>query len=344
MTAQWIDPLSDPRWSDLVDRHPRGSVFHTRGWLEALQRTYGYQPAVLTTAPRGVRLRDGIVFCRVKSWLTGQRLVSLPFSDHCDPLVDDVVEHEHLMEGLCAEKKRWKYVELRPTHRQSRLYSDFAPANSYYLHRLDLRPEPNQLLSSFHYNHVVRKIRRAEREKLDYQTGRSDAMLRAFYQLLIRTRSRHGLPPQPFQWFKAILDCMPEQATVRLVLNKGIAVASMLTLRQRDTMVYKYGASDDSFHPSGGVQLLFWRTIQDARAEGCMTFDLGRSATSHAGLIAFKDHWAATRSALVYRRYPCRRGPDAIERLSRGAAQHIFTHLPDRLLVAVGRAMYRHIG
>ena len=36
-----IDPLADARWDELVERHPRASVFHTRGWLEALKRTYG---------------------------------------------------------------------------------------------------------------------------------------------------------------------------------------------------------------------------------------------------------------------------------------------------------------
>src|ERR1700674_241455 len=39
-----LDPLNDPRWSALIAEHPRASVFHTRGWLEALRRTYGFKP------------------------------------------------------------------------------------------------------------------------------------------------------------------------------------------------------------------------------------------------------------------------------------------------------------
>jgi hypothetical protein len=34
-----------------------------------------------------------LVFCRVRSWLTGRRSISLPFSDHCEPLVES---HEAL--------------------------------------------------------------------------------------------------------------------------------------------------------------------------------------------------------------------------------------------------------
>jgi len=70
----------------LAESPPRASVFHSRGWLEALKRTYGYEPIVLTTTPDGP-LSNGLVLCRVKTWLS-RRLVSLPFSDHCDPLLN----------------------------------------------------------------------------------------------------------------------------------------------------------------------------------------------------------------------------------------------------------------
>src|SRR5262245_13226645 len=89
--VQRIDPLTDSRWPQLTARHPRGSIFHPRGWLEALHRTYGYQPAAVTTDDNSGRLSGAIVFCHVKSKLTGNRIVSVPFSDYCDPLV----EHEH---------------------------------------------------------------------------------------------------------------------------------------------------------------------------------------------------------------------------------------------------------
>ena len=45
-----INPLHDPRWPEFVGRHPNASVFHTRGWLRALQVTYGYEPVGFTTS------------------------------------------------------------------------------------------------------------------------------------------------------------------------------------------------------------------------------------------------------------------------------------------------------
>ena len=88
MDLHQFDPVSDPRWPEFLESHPCASVFHTPGWLEALRRTYGYEPIGYTSSAPGEKIRNGVVFCRIDSWLTGQRMVSLPFSDHCEPLVD----------------------------------------------------------------------------------------------------------------------------------------------------------------------------------------------------------------------------------------------------------------
>ena len=67
-------------------RAPR--YFTRRGWLRALQKTYGYEPIAFTLSAPSEALKSALVFCIVRSWLTGKRLVSLPFSDHCEPLLE----------------------------------------------------------------------------------------------------------------------------------------------------------------------------------------------------------------------------------------------------------------
>ena len=231
MSWHWIDPLRDSRWNDLVERHPLACVFHTRGWLEALKRTYRYEPVVMTTSATGSALADGIVFCRIESWLTGRRLVSLPFSDHCDPLVSSVAAQEDAMQALREEQNRgrWKDVELRPSA-SMQSSGQFTSVDRYYLHRLNLAVDDDTLWASFHKNHVARKIRRSEREGLVYEEGRSNVLLSAFYGLLLQTRRRHGLPPQPLGWFRAVLDCLNEQAKIRVAFKDRTPVAAIMTL------------------------------------------------------------------------------------------------------------------
>src|SRR5271165_2794633 len=110
--AHSIEPLQDSRWDNLVQNHPRASVFHSSPWLRALSRTYGYEPIAYTTSPAGQDLQNGIVFCRIESWLTGRRLVSLPFSDHCEPLMREPEDLEAFATGLEEEasKGHWRYI------------------------------------------------------------------------------------------------------------------------------------------------------------------------------------------------------------------------------------------
>src|SRR5262249_42725473 len=182
MTVFKIDPLQDSRWQTFVERHPQASVFHTVGWLEALHRTYGFRPVAYTTAKAGAELENGIVFCHVDSWLTGKRLISLPFSDHCQPLVDSPVTLAEMPSFIHEERVRTRrrVVEIRPR------YMDPAVVNttpsikagvSYCLHSLDLSSSSENIFSKFHKDCIQRKIRRARKEKLTYRAGRSQELL-----------------------------------------------------------------------------------------------------------------------------------------------------------------------
>jgi hypothetical protein len=100
MTAYTLDPLTDRRWLDLLRRHPLASVFHSSEWLSALQRTYNYEPVVVTTCPPESELTNGVVFCRIDSLLTGSRWVSVPFSDYCEPLAGSRAELAGVLSAL----------------------------------------------------------------------------------------------------------------------------------------------------------------------------------------------------------------------------------------------------
>jgi hypothetical protein len=228
-----LDPLQDSRWESLVQRHPQSSIFHSSGWLEALRRSYGYEPIVYTTTPPNRDLSNGLVFCYIKSWLTGKRLVSLPFSDHCQPLVSDSEDLQFLLTWLDKSKqqKGWKYVELRPLASDKHAFeivSGHSSYESYSLHVLDLRPDLGDILRKFHKDCVQRKIRRAKREGLTYEEGRSEDLLSKFYDLLIVTRRRHGVPPQPLLWFRNLIACLAEKITIHLASKDNHPVASIV--------------------------------------------------------------------------------------------------------------------
>ena len=346
MKIQSLDPLSDPRWDELVAHHPSASVFHQRGWLEALARTYGYKPRVLTTAAEGEPLENGIAVCCVSSWMTGTRFVSLPFSDHCEPLLGDPVQLPEFIKWLRSEcdLQKWRYVELRPLMQVQDEGHDLQPSSAYWFHELDIRPGLEEIFRGLHINSFRRKIERAEREQLSYEAGHSEQLFKEFYQLLLTTRRRHQMLPQPQAWFRNLLECMGEKLQISLTRKDGVPIAAMLTIQHRSCVVYKYGCSDERFHSLGGMPFLFWKLVQNSKASGAERIDFGRTDLNNGGLIVFKDRLGASRKLLTYYRYSktAKRGVATL--WGSRAVRHIFSFLPNAVSCAAGKVLYRHMG
>ena len=344
-TVYRLNPLHDPRWELFVRNHPRSSVFHSTQWLSTLQNAYGYKPFVVTTCPQQTALTNGIVFCRIDSWLTGRRIVSLPFSDHCEPLAGSSAELDGILASMRSEvdSDGWKYMEIRPTSYQPSSTTGMDKLFTYRLHRLNLHGSTENLFQNFHKSCVQRKIRRAEREGLKYEEGISEPLLQQFHKLLAVTRQRLLLPPQPQLWFRALIASFGNDLKIRVVSKDDVPIASILTISHRKSMIYKYGCSDARFNNLGGMALLMWNTIQDAKARGYEELELGRSDGSNLGLISYKEHWGAIGTELNYWRYPM------IAVASEGSWQNsIMRRLvpvtPAFVLNAAGRLLYRHIG
>jgi CelD/BcsL family acetyltransferase involved in cellulose biosynthesis len=346
MNLSTLNPIADRRWDDLVAHHPLVSVFHQRGWLEALVRTYGYEPCVLTTAASGEPLKDGLVLCRVSSWMTGTRLVSLPFADHCEPLLNgssEVQVFANWLTEVCREK-HWNYVEIRPLSTSPSTGSLLQANRSYWFHQLDLSPNLEHLFWRLHHNSFQRKIRRAGRERLSYEAGRTQQLLAEFYRLLLMTRRRHQLLPQPRAWFQNLVECLGDKLQISVARKNGTAIAAMMTLQHGSTVVYKYGCSDARLHSLGGMPFLFWRLIEESKQSGAERIDLGRSDLDQEGLVIFKDRLGSQKKQLTYYRYS---NPDVATASMPGSSdgfRRFSAALPDTMFSTAGRLLYRHLG
>ena len=343
-----VDPLKDERWGKLLEKSPRSSIFHSRAWLEALKRTYNYVPIAFTTSPPDQELSNGLVCCIVRSWLVAPRLVSVPFSDHVDPLIEREEELAAILGHLrdLQQNHTWKSVELRPARGEARFFhaNSFSDGQHYVLHRVSLEARLEDVYARFHRDSIQRRIRRAEREHLNYEEGCSDRMLAEFYRLHVRTRRRQGLPPPPKKWFTNLLSCLKKQARLRMLSKDDRVIAAIFTLRHKDTLVYKYGCSDERFHNLGGMPLLLWRAIEEAKRSGARELDLGRSDLNNPGLITFKEKFGATKSDLVYKVVPG--SPEVVRKADwrLQMAKGIFRQLPESAFVLAGRLLYPHIG
>lgn len=341
-----LDPISDDRWTCLAASHPKASVFHQPGWIKALTKTYGFRAMAITTTPPEKQLADGLVFCEVKSWITGDRLVSLPFTDHTEPLLDDKAACAEIVEWMRREcrHRSQRYVELRPLSEDMRCDRPLVQSQSFWLHTLNLAPSLEQLFRNLHRSCIQRRIQHAARQDLTYERSNSDELVHDFYELLVMTRRRFRLLPQPRAWFSNLMSCMRPNAEIRLLRKDGKAIAAILTLRHRGTMVYKYGCSDEKFHSLAGMPLLFWKLIEESKAEGIEEIDFGRTELENQGLIRFKDRLGAASRRINYLRYAASVREVSGAKANSPLAAAIFSVLPNLLSSQFGRLIYRHIG
>jgi GNAT acetyltransferase-like protein len=344
-----LDPIQDPRWAQFIDKHPRASIFHSVEWLQALRDTYRFLPVVFSTSPPGEDLKNGLVFCRIDSWLTGRRLVSLPFSDHCEPLFDSVEDAKAVIQNLrsALDHEEWKYLQIRPVNSIPNLGDGdmrWQPTQEYFLHLLDLKPDLDHIFKSLDKDSVQRRIQRAERGGLVEKCGNSEDLLNDFYSLFLITRRRQRVPPTPFSWFRNLIRGLGEALEIRVAYKAELPIAAILTLRFRNVLYYKYGCSNAKFNNYGATPWLFWKSIQCAKSKGLVEFDLGRTDREDKGLLSFKNRWVSSPNRLVYWQYPSANRQKLSSSWQGKLGRRIFSLLPGPGQVFIGRWLYPHVG
>lgn len=95
-------------------RTPGYSFFHSSAWARVLSESYGYTPFYFTIIEDG-KFRALVPIMEVNSFLTGKRGVSLPFSDYCEPIVENGIVFDDLFNSMTefGKQRAWKYIELR---------------------------------------------------------------------------------------------------------------------------------------------------------------------------------------------------------------------------------------
>ena len=133
------NPFDDHDWDNRVLSAKNYSFFHSASWARVLCESYGYRPLYFTWTSTG-RIQALIPCMEITSLFTGKRAVSLPFTDYCEPILEDEFSNETfhpLMHKLIAYGKNaaWESIELRPGISLSR---EFVSSRTYYGHTLDI--------------------------------------------------------------------------------------------------------------------------------------------------------------------------------------------------------------
>jgi CelD/BcsL family acetyltransferase involved in cellulose biosynthesis len=337
----------EEKWDEFVRSHPKGSPFHLTCWIRMIQKTYSFEP-LLYAYINGTGSISGIFpFFMVKGPFGGTRVVSLPFSDYCGPLFDDEFEEsESLIKIIEEYKNRVKCIEIRSKMSNAHGLDCFC---HYKRHVLKLLPDPVQLLTTMDKKTIQRCIKRAEKLGVKIREENNERGLEEFYRLNQLTRKKHGVPSQPKSFFKNLFDqvILSGNGYILLATIDSKVISGAVFLRFKDTVYYKYNASDPEYlSKMTPNHLLTWRAIEQACLEGYSSFDFCRTSPDNLGLMRYKEMWGADPLDLPYYFYPQVKGATSME--GSGLLYRIFTSawraLPDSLVEAIGPKIYRFMG
>ncbi len=230
----------------------------------------------------------------VSSRWTGRRGVSLPFTDCLRAAQRRGGDGHTLYEAALAHGRRrgWRYVECRGIVPGC---PGALPSLAFYGHVIDLEPGPDALFKGLD-GAVRRGIRKAEEVRLQMEFGVDFESVRTFYGLHCQTRSRHGLPPQPFRFFENIARHVLGQGQGRVFIARAglTPVAAAVFFHRGRQALYKFGASDYAFQRLRPNNLVMWEAMKRYAGEGFMGLHLGRTSLANEGLRRFKLGFGAT--------------------------------------------------
>jgi CelD/BcsL family acetyltransferase involved in cellulose biosynthesis len=272
--------------------------------------------------------------------------VALPFSDYCDPLVDDAECWRFLIDRLLPEHCP---INVRCLHNSLPLADErFTLTKQAKWHRLDLRPEVDVLWRAMH-DSTHRAIRKSQREGLTVRPARSEQELRTFFEMHLRIRKyKYGLLAQPYSFFQNIWRNFVEDqhGFLLLALSGDKIVAGDFFLDWKDTLYYKFNASlpDDLSHRPN--DLLIWEGIQRGKELGLAYLDFGLSDIDQDGLIRYKRKFGTEEKTISFLRHEPNGGPTPAEKEMRALLGKLTSRstdqlVPDPITERAGEDLYR---
>jgi hypothetical protein len=334
---QSVNPLEHPDWDAPLTRRPDFSFFHGLAWTKVLVETYGYQPMWQADGEALLPLME------VDSWLTGRRGVALPFTDNCEPLGVSAENVQPLFQQAIelGKSRGWKTVELRGGQK---VVADAPASLAFYGHRLDLTIGEQGLFENMDGS-IRQGVRKAEKDGVSVEISQTVEAIREFYGLQCQTRQRHGLPPQPFQFFQNIWRHIlsQNQGMVALARHGGETVAGAVYFFLGGRAIYKFGASDFRWQQLRPNNLVMWTAIRWLAQHGCGSLHLGKTSLLNDGLRRFKLNLGAAEERIEYVKFDLRANRFMVETDGvMGWHNRVFRSLPVFLSRRAGELLYRH--
>jgi FemAB-related protein (PEP-CTERM system-associated) len=282
------------QWDGYVRAQRAACGYHAWNWRRVFE-SFGHECLYLI-AQRAGRVHGVLPLVHISSRLFGRSMTSLPFLNYGGVVADSDAVARGLLESASelARQRHCHHVELRHTARR---FEDLP----YKQHKVSMRLPLQSGMWEILDRKVRNQIRKAEKSQLTVERG-GEERLSEFYAVFSRNMRDLGTPVYAKEFFRTILGTFASQTRLIIVRLDTTPVAAGLTYRDGGTIEIPWASSIRDYNSLCPNHLLYWHAIESAAAEGCATFDFGRS-TPHEGTYKFKEQWGSSPVPLFWEYY-----------------------------------------
>lgn len=276
------------RIDDFVRASETGTPFHLTGWSRAVARGCGQRSQYLVAEDGQGTITGVLPLTEIHSPFFGRALVSAGFAVDGGCLATSPAVGNQLLAEAVSLAKRLNCPTLELRGGESVTTGWHVDTTTYLGFARDLAADDEAELQAIPRKQRA-EVRRALGFDLEIVTGVTERA--EHYAVYAESVRNLGTPVFPRALFDAVIDEFGEDADILTVRHKGRAIASVLSLYWRGTVMPYWGGGMREARAMRANDLMYYALMCHARSnKGCTRFDFGRSKAG-TGPAAFKHNW-----------------------------------------------------
>jgi len=273
-------------WDAFVRGQSGWTHFHQYGWRRVMEEEFGHETFFLAARDECSELAGVLPLVRVKSFLFGHFLVSMPFLNYGGPLGDDRAVRALADRAVdLADESGADLLELRS---REALSLELPASHRKVTVVLDLEPGDAEPTFAALKSKVRSQVRRPTKEGVEVRFGHDQ--LDAFYGVFAQNMRDLGTPVLGRSVFESIRDVFSDSVWFGAAWQGEEAVAAGCGFVWNGEFEMTWASSLRAYNRIAPNMLLYWKFIERAAEERLGTFNFGR-CTPGGGTHRFKLQW-----------------------------------------------------
>jgi serine/alanine adding enzyme len=286
---QTVDLMTDwqrlqPAWDDFVERHPKGSIFHTSDMIRVYRATKGHKPLALAAVGADGEIIALLAAVRVQTLPGLAGRVSSRSIFFAEPLCNDDPHSIDALTTLIAEHDRMMqrntlFTEVRPLMAPGSERIAFERCGYKFLDYLNYIvdvSQPVDVLWSKLRRDAKQSLKKADKAKCEFREIDTPDGVEKLYHFLRLTYGHARVPLTDRSLFDAAYEILHPTGVLRLkaAIVDGVPAAMHATLLYKDR-VYDWYAGTERRTGFSPLDFLKWRTFLEGHELGYRVYDFG---------------------------------------------------------------------